>query len=106
MNGNGDFSELIEYLDGKFQQTATKQDISDVKDEIFGLATKAELYSVRDELDKKIDDKFNQIMDVLDGIAKLLETHYQELLALCAKVDRHEEWIKSLAEKAGVKLEY
>lgn len=111
MKDSGDHSELIEYLDKKFQETATKKDLDRfaTKEDIEYLATKEELYLVRDEFRKDIADlnkKFDQVMNSLDRIANLLERQYQEQVALGAKVDRHEIWIKQLAKSLGTKLDY
>lgn len=111
MKDSGDYSELIEYLDKKFQETATKKDLERfaTKEDLDRFATKEELYLMRDEFRRDIADlnqKFDQAMNSLDRIANLLERQYQEQVALGAKVDRHEIWIKQLAEKLGTKLEY
>lgn len=37
---------------------------------------------------------------------KKRDTYFQEMVMLSHKVDRHEKWIKQLAEKLGIKLEY
>lgn len=75
-----DFSELIEYLDGKF----TKID-SDFK-----------------ELKKD----FTNLQTSVDSYAQKADAYFQEMVALVHKVDRHEKWLHQLAEKLGVKLEY
>ena len=51
-----------------------------------------------------LDEKYNSIMNTLDRLTKLMEIYYHEYLSLGVKVDRHEEWIKKIAEKAGVEL--
>jgi hypothetical protein len=120
MKDNGDYSDLIEYLDKKFQDTATKEDLDDfatktdlerfaTKEDLDDFATRTELYLVRDEIKQDITElnkKFDQIMNSLDRFAGLLERYFQEQVALGAKVDRHEEWIKQIAGKMGIKLEY
>jgi len=42
----------------------------------------------------------------VDKLAKSVEDLHQEYIAITAKVDRHEKWIKQLADKLGIKLEY
>lgn len=42
----------------------------------------------------------------VDRLAKAIEDLHQEFAAITAKVDRHEKWIKQIAEKLGLKLEY
>ncbi|MBU1102458.1 hypothetical protein KJ853_02265 [Patescibacteria group bacterium] len=75
-----DFSELIEYLDGKFN-------------------------GVEGEL-KELKENFNLLQISVDAYAKKADTYFQEMVALSHKVDRHEKWLLQLAEKLGVKLEY
>ena len=88
-----DFSELIQYLDEKFGKIDTK---------LVGVEEKL------DELDKKKADKkdINNLMTAIDGYAKKADTYFQEMVMLAHKVDRHEKWIRQIAEKLGIKLEY
>jgi len=66
---------------------ATKEDISDLKQEIDGLK-----------------QSVNALTISIDGILKRLETLNIEFLSITNKVNRLEEWIKLLADKTGVKL--
>ena len=79
---NQDFSELIQYLDGKFSDINTK-------------------------LDNKADKSdVNELMNAVDAYAKRADAFFQEMVALSHKVDRHEKWFHQIAEKMGIKLEY
>ena len=51
-------------------------------------------------------DDFNKLLTAVDTYAKKADTYFQEMVMLSHKVDRHEKWIRKLAEKLGVKLEY
>ena len=52
-----------------------------------------------------IDDK--DIQKLKEELAtKEADTHFQKMLMLSHKVDRHEKWIKQLSDKVGIKLEY
>jgi uncharacterized coiled-coil DUF342 family protein len=77
---NGDFSELIEYLDKEF---------GEVKGDI-----------------KELKENFNSLQSSVDAYAVKADTFFQELVMLAHKVDRHEKWILQIAEKLGIKLEY
>lgn len=77
---NQDFSELIDYLDKKFS------------------GVDAELGEIRSDISKMYDG--------IDSYAKKADTYFQEMLMLATKVDRHERWLRQVAEKLGVKLEY
>jgi hypothetical protein len=79
---NKDFSELIEYLDEKFNNI-------DVQ-----LASKAEKEDV------------NALKSAVDTYASKADTYFQEMVMLSHKVDRHEKWLHLFAEKLGIKLEY
>ena len=77
-----DFSELIQYLDEKFNTIETK-------------------------LDTKVDKvDFNNLQTAVDAYAKKADTYFQEMVMLSHKVDRHEKWLQKLADKLGVKLDY
>lgn len=65
-------------------------------------ATKEEFANFRDEMRKS----FSDLLTAVDAYAKKADTYFQEMLMLAHKVDRHEKWIKQIAEKLGVKLEY
>ncbi len=70
-----DFSELIEYLDGKFVKIDERFDV--------------------------VDGKF---VKIVDSYAKKADTYFQEMVMLSHKVDRLEKWINQVAEKVGVQL--
>jgi len=96
---NGDFNELVEYLDGKFgkidEQFRALPDIFVTKDEFNGAI---ESLSTKEE--------FNKLMNAVDAYATKAEAFFQELVMLSHKVDRHEKWLLQIAEKLGIKLEY
>lgn len=75
-----DYSELIEYLDGKFGEVNTRID--------------------------KLEARVNQLVDSIDKLVKSVENLRDEYIAITAKVDAHEKWIKQVAKKVGIKLEY
>ncbi len=81
-----DFSELIEYLDEKFSNIDSQ--LSDLKE------NKADKSDVRD------------LMSSVDVYAKKADTYFQEMVALSHKVDRHEKWLRQVAEKLDIKLDY
>ena len=74
------FSELIEYLDGKFNEN--KKELNDLK------------------------EGFRNLQVSVDAYAKKSDGYFQEMVMLSHKVDRHERWFHQFAEKLGVKLEY
>ena len=52
-----------------------------------------------------LEDKDIQKLKI-DAYAKKADAYFQEMVMLSHKVDRHEKWIKQLADKLGIKLEY
>jgi archaellum component FlaC len=68
---------------------ATKEDIKDLKEDIGGLRESVQALTVS-----------------IDKLTKILEDLKQEYIAITAKVDAHEKWIKQASEKLGIKLEY
>jgi len=77
-----DFTELIEYLDEKF---------NNIDEQLVLKAEKTDL----DELKKSVD-----------AYALKADTYFQEMIMLSNKIDRQEKWIHILADKLRVKLEY
>ncbi len=90
---NKDFSELIEYLDQKF--TKLSEEIAQLRGEVGDIK---ERMATKVEIDK--------LLDAIDAYMKQGENYRQEMVMLAHKVDRHEKWIKQIAEKLGIKLEY
>jgi len=79
---NGDFSELIEYLDRKF---------NDINGKFKSLP---ELFPVKDEVVTKNDFEelradFRSLQSSVDAYAVRADTFFQELVMLSHKVDRH-----------------
>lgn len=98
MKGNN-FSEIVEYLDGKFK----KIDESFVKlPSIF--VTKEDLKEATERLSTKED--FNNLLNAVDAYAQKADTYFQEMVVLSHKVDRHEKWLHEVADKLGIKLKY
>ncbi|OGG53929.1 hypothetical protein A2851_03425 [Candidatus Kaiserbacteria bacterium RIFCSPHIGHO2_01_FULL_53_29] len=57
-----------------------------------------------DELEKRIDLRFEQVMTAIDGLATAVHELTLEYAAVKTQLARHEEWFKILAKKTGVKL--
>jgi len=79
---NDDIKKLLEVL-------ATKEDIRDLKEDVSALRESIQALTVS-----------------VDRLAKVVEDLHQEFIAITAKVDRHEKWIRQIAERLGIKLEY
>jgi len=82
---NKDFSELIQYLDKKFNNIDSKLD------------------NLQESKADKSD--FNNLMNAVDNYAKKADTFFQEMVMLAHKVDKLEKWIHQIAQKVGIKLE-
>ncbi len=94
-----DFSELIEYLDGKFKK---------VDERFEGLSS---IFATKDDLESSINvlptkEDFSQLSTAVDAYAKKADAYFQEMVMLSHKVDRHEKWFHQIADKLGIKLEY
>lgn len=75
-----DHTELITYLDRKFSAIETI-------------------------LEQKADkDDVRMLTNSIDAVLKRLDTLNTEFLSITNKVNRLEEWIKTVAEKTGIKL--
>ncbi len=61
------------------------------------------------EAEKERADIRNEVKDLqgaVDAYAKKADTYFQEMVALSHKVDRHEKWLRQVAEKLDIKLDY
>lgn len=67
------------------------------------LVTKADTSRV-DALEKRIDERFGQVLAAIDKLATTIGKLNLEYAAISAKLTRYEEWFKILAKKTGVKL--
>ncbi|KKQ96344.1 MAG: hypothetical protein UT22_C0033G0003 [Parcubacteria group bacterium GW2011_GWC2_39_11] len=97
-----DLSELVQYLDKKFQETAKKDDLAMLSLKI------ANMTGMIGDLQENKADKsdINNLLNSVDAYAKKADTYFQEMVMLSHKVDRHEKWLHLVAKKLGIKLEY
>ncbi len=70
-----------------------------------------EVFVTKDDLKEAVDDlatkkDVDNILTAVDAYSKKADEYFQEMVMLSHKIDRHEKWIKLLAEKLDVKLEY
>ena len=93
---NKNHSELIEYLDKKFQETAKKEAVTDLMNRVISVEEKIETLATK----KDVDNLRNSV----DKYMELGQRYYQEMVALTAKVDRLEKWINQIAKKVGIEL--
>ena len=109
-----DFSELIEYLDGKFTKiderfTKIEKDSSEFKQAVTAqfLNVDQKLEKIENTLEQKADKSdVDNLFCAVDAYAKKADTYFQEMVSLSHKVDRQEKWIHQPADKLGTKLEY
>ena len=98
-----EFSELIEYLGGKF--TAIDERFSSIDERFSSIEEK--LITIDEKLDLKADKSdVSDLLSAVDAYAQKADTYFQEMVMLSHKVDRHEKWFHLLADKLGVKLDY
>lgn len=70
-----------------------------------------EVFTTKDEMKEMISnlvtkEDFNNLQTSVDAYAYKANKFFEELVMLSHKVDRHEKWLKQIAEKIGIKLEY
>ena len=80
----------------------TREDLS-LKIDGLRLDIKNDIAEVREDIGT-LREQSLLIMQALDGIAKSIEDLRMEYIAMKMQLDRHERWIKEIAEKTGVKL--
>lgn len=59
-----------------------------------------------DERISRLENKIDRLANSIDKLTEAIDTLRLEYAAIKGQLARHEEWIKQIAEKAGVKLEY
>jgi hypothetical protein len=67
------------------------------------VATKQEVAEIRDDV-KAVRELTGQVLTGLDGIAKAIDDLKMEYAAVKLQLDRHDRWIKELAQKVGLPL--
>ena len=65
-------------------------------------ATKEDLELFKESIIEALSD----LQKSVDNYTKRADTYFQEMVLLSHKIDRHEKWLLSIAEKLGMKLEY
>ena len=85
------FDEINGKLDRVIDAMATKDDIARLEARI-------------DALEKKSEGRFQQTMSAIDALTKAVSDLKLEYAVVNIQLKRHEEWIRLIAEKAGVKL--
>ncbi len=103
---NGDFSELIEYLDDKFQNTVTKQDLANMS---VKLATLEEFDNFKQEVKEEFSEikgSINALTNSIDKLVKTIDDLMVEYVSFKNQIDRHEKWFHEIAEKLNIKLNY
>lgn len=97
-----EFSELIKYLDKKFQNTATKEDVSALAANIGVDLTniKEDLREARRER-QGLESRINETYVAVDGFIKVVDKLETEFVVIKEDLKRVKEVIK---EKLGVDL--
>ena len=98
-----DFSELIQYLDQKFDQTASKESVEKLTVKVIDLDSRVQDLTGRMVT---LEESVHALTTAIDHLAKAVDDLRIEYSAMAMQLSRHEKWIQQLAEKLGVKLEY
>lgn len=107
------YSELIEYLDGKF--TKIDRQLLDLKENKADKGSMASLMQRMFDVEEKIEnlqenmatkEDVNKLLNAIDASAKRETTDIEEMASLSNKVERHDKWLHQAAQKLDIKLEY
>ena len=69
------------------------------------VATKEDIKGVNERLGS-LEENLNRFVTASERFTGAFEDLKLEYAAVSTQLSRHEEWIKAIAEKSGVKLEY
>ena len=64
--------------------------------------TKLDFDNFKDEYRKD----FSNMQTSVDAYAHKADKYFQEMVAWSGQIKRHEKWLKEIADKIGIKLEY
>lgn len=94
-----DNSQLIEYLDEKFNSVDQKfEKAFDV------FATKEDVSALQNQV-SQLEESVKSLTASIDELVGSVKDLKMEYDAMANKLERHERWIKQIADKAGVKLD-
>ena len=68
-----------------------------------------EVFSTKQDFknfEEKNQKDFSDLITSVDSYAQKADAYYQEMMMFSVKVDRHERWLKQIANKLDLKLEY
>ena len=84
----------------------SEKDISQIVSRVVAVvATKEDVAELREDINA-LTGKFDKQDQLLDKLIERVDAMRLEYAAVSTQLSRHEEWIKLLAEKTGLKLEY
>ncbi|MDP3993385.1 MAG: hypothetical protein U1C57_01165, partial [Candidatus Doudnabacteria bacterium] len=63
-----------------------------------------EVFTTKDDF-ANLEKMFSNLQSSVDAYAKKADTYLQEMTAMRHALNRHEEWIKKIAEKVGLNLQ-
>ena len=69
------------------------------------LASKHEVRILTEKVDR-VENSINKLTVAVDGLTQAIDNLRVEYAAITSQLNRHELWIKQIAEKAKVKLEF
>ncbi|MHB8860367.1 MAG: hypothetical protein ACYC48_01380 [Minisyncoccota bacterium] len=84
----------------------SEKDISQIVSRVVAVvATKEDVGELREDINA-LTEKFDKQLILLDKLIERVDAMHLEYAAVSTQLSRHEEWIKMLAEKSGIKLAY
>jgi chromosome segregation ATPase len=64
-----------------------------------------EVFTTKEDF-SDLKQSFSSLQTSVDGYSKKADTYFQEMTAMRNAIRRHEDAIKKIAEKTGVKLDF
>ena len=88
----------------KKKRRNNSDEINDKLDRVIdAMATKEDIARLEKRMED-FDERLKRVIGILEGMAKAVADLRMEYVAVSMQLSRHEEWIKEIAKKTGVKL--
>lgn len=99
-----DFVRLTYFIGNKFDVADKRLDAVDRRFNVL-IKEMDKRFNTTDSRFDNLEKIFRQLQGAVDSYAKRADTYFQEMVMFSHQLNRHEKWIRQIAEKLQIKLE-